>query len=156
MKKAILITFILGLTLIGFGCGGNNSGGGVNTPASQISDKEIFHNEIDTDHSAVTPKGIQVKAGKNIDPALLPLFDQGLADLFRIASDKKYGYRPCPGEAPCFTLHNSYTIYLFPRSPHCQDPAFLVDATGSPYEGSEWDKDPSPSRCLLCAAGMMA
>lgn len=112
-------------------------------------DTGVYKGKMYEDHTMSTPKGATIAAKFSIRPELGPLVDEGIADLNRIASAPPNNYNVSDMPA------NIYRVWLFPRSPKCENPAFLVDGTGSPYEGSEWDKDPSPNRCLLCAAGMM-
>lgn len=114
---------------------------------SGSSSEGVYRGSFRTDNEAKTPKGVRVVSGQRIDASILPIIDAQLDDLFAIASAAPYNYSG-------FSTHAAYMVAVFPRSNLCQEPAFLIDATGSPYEGSEWDKDPSPTRCLLCAAGL--
>lgn len=144
MRKLALFSLMFFVSLAA-ACGGGNDN---NPIGSGSSDDGVFKGVTHDKYKVNTPKGIYVYSDRPINTALFAEFDKGLDNLFRIAAAPPYNYSG-------FSLHNTYHIWIFPRSPLCENPAFLVDATGSPYEGSEWDKDPSPSRCVLCAAGMM-
>ena len=131
--KTILISVLMFLTLAAVGCG---------------DDKGVFHGEIYEKHRTITAKGVQVRSGQEIPTALLPEIDAGLDDLFRIAAGPPNGYAG-------FSTHANYTVWLMPRSPKCVNPSFLIDASHTVYEGSEWDKNPDPEICELCVAGML-
>lgn len=107
----------------------------------------VFRGTLSEKKKSVTAKGVKVGSATKINPALLPLIDQGIDDLFRIAAAP-------PNNYAIPISHPDFKVWLFPRSNKCINPAFLVDATGSPYEGSEWDKNPDPNKCEICAAGM--
>lgn len=139
--KSFLIVFVLALAALGFKCGG---GGSKDNP-----DDGVFRGQVYTDHAATTAKGAKLYSRNPVDAILLPLADEGLDTLFRIAS-------AAPNNYTTGLAHSLYTIYLFPRSPRCESPAFVLDASGSPYDQTEWDKDTRPGKVLLCAAGMMA
>lgn len=140
MKKLILILAIAYLC-VGFkGCSKQTTPG--------IPDKDIFTGVLSNDHTLKTQAGATIASARSINPAFGPLVDGGLADLFRIASLPPNNYDVSNLNA------GMYRVWMYPRSSHCENPAFLVDASYSPYEGTEWDKDPSPNRCLICAAGM--
>ena len=62
-------------------------------------------------------------------------------------AERVYGYTG-------FQRHAAYEIFIFPRSNKCINPAFLVDGVGSPYDQSEWDKNPEVGKVELCVAGM--
>jgi hypothetical protein len=146
MKKLLFIALLFAVS-----CGGGTVD--VTKPAEK-DEAGFYRNNFQTDYKERTSKGALVVSGKSIDPAILPMIDAQLDKLFDVA--RSYGYQDntTPGDNH-FMLHASYRIALFDRSPRCENPAFVVDASGSPYEGTEWDKDPSPSRALICAAGMM-
>ncbi|MEO8647762.1 MAG: hypothetical protein ABI539_01210 [Acidobacteriota bacterium] len=117
-------------------------------PLKDTSSDGIFRGTVTEKYKLTTPKGAVIASAERIDPTLAALADAGLDDLFRIAAAPPNNYDV--SDIP----HSRFRIWLFPRSSKCIESAFLVDGTGSPYEGSEYDKDPSPTRCLLCAAGM--
>lgn len=134
----LLLTFIV---IFFTSCG---DGGGNGLP----DDDEIYRGRLYEQNKLTTPKGAIIAAKFRIDPSFGALVDAGLDDVYRIASAPPNNYDVSD------MGHRTYKVWLYPRSSRCENPGFLVDATGSPYEGSEWDKDPSPTRCLLCAAGM--
>lgn len=140
MKRLIFTLLLLCLVATGFKCSKESTPG--------IPDKDVFNGQLSNDHTLGTPKGAIIASARSINPSFAPLVDGGLDDLFRIASLPPNNYDVSS------LSHRMYRIWLYPRSSHCENPAFLVNGTGSPYEGTEWDKDPSPTRCLLCAAGM--
>lgn len=143
MKKIILSILILSFVGSGFKC---NKSGDPLPPG--IHESDIFRGRLYNDHLLRTPAGAIIASKNNIDPAFAPLVDAGFADVFRIAAAPPNNYDLTGINA------SIYRVWIIKRSSSCQNPAFLVDATGTSYEGSEWDKDPSPNRCLLCAAGM--
>lgn len=107
----------------------------------------VFRGMLPNTTQGKTPKGVTIKAYGKVDTRAYAQIDQGLDVAFDIA-ERVYGYTG-------FKRHASYTVYIFPRSQKCINPAFLVDGTGSPYDQSEWDKNPEPGKIELCAAGMM-
>lgn len=131
MKKIIVTSLLIILISLGASC----------------DDEDVYKGRLSEKYIEYSTKGVRVASRYKINNGLLPLIDQGLDDLFRIASNPPNSY-----EIP--RTHSDYNVWLLPRSNKCISPGFLVDATGSPYEGSEYDKDPSPDRCLICAAGM--
>ena len=136
--KFFLILFVLVFATLGFKCG--KSGGG-------NPDDGVFRGRLYKDQRAVTTKGATVFSRTAVNSQLLPLVDEGLDKLFDVSS-RLNNYTTGLN-------HNQYNVYLFPRSFKCENAAFLVSADGSPYDQSEWDKDPRPGVCTLCAAGMM-
>lgn len=138
MKKILITLFLLCIVATGFKC---NKG----TPG--IPEKDIFKGKLSNDKLFTTAAGATIASARDINPDFGPLVDGGLSDLFRIAAAPPNNYDVSSMSA------RLYRVWLIRRSTHCENPAFLVDATPY-YEGSEWDKDPSPERSLICAAGM--
>jgi hypothetical protein len=136
----IILVAAIAFAAFGFKCNKQSTPG--------IPDSDIFQGRLYQNKQLKTPDGATIYAKSDVDAAFGPLVDAGLHDAFRIAAAPPNNY-----DMSRFTV-DWYKVWLFPRSSHCENPAFLVDATGSSYEGSEWDKDPSPNRCLVCAAGM--
>jgi hypothetical protein len=116
--------------------------------ACEQKDPGTFRGKLYQDKQTHSPKGIRIYSRTSINPELPALYDQGLDKLFRIASAPPNNYTG-------FNTHAAYTIWLFPRSDKCIAAGFLVDASGSPYDGTEYDKDPRPGAVTLCAAGAM-
>ena len=130
MKLRILATLILAFFfLAAFKCGGD----------------EVFDGGYSTKNKAMSPKGATVYSATKIDPRIPPLVDEG-AD--RLASATKAVYQQS-------IPHPNFVAALQPRSSRCQNPGFLIDGTGSPWDQTEWDKDPRPGHVLLCVAGML-
>lgn len=118
-------------------------------PSKSSSDeKGTFRGILYENVKKNTAKGVRVMSASNIDDSLLPKIDEGLDKLFRIATSAPNNYQVNVG-------HNGYKVWLFPRSPKCINPGFLVNADGSPYDNGEFDKDPRPGVVRVCAAGMM-
>lgn len=136
MKRIILSLLLVAFISTGFKCGGGSK------------DDGVFRGTLYSNHTRLTADGATIASRTPISAAFSPLVDAGFADVNRIASlpPNNYDVSDLPA--------SRYRVWLFPRSSLCENPGFVVDATGSPYEGSEWDKDPSPTRCLICAAGM--
>jgi hypothetical protein len=93
-----------------------------------------------------TPLGARVGGENKPDPVLLPLVDEGLTELFRLSRQYNYDYG---------LYHGFWQVWLFPTSPKCINPAYTMRADGSPWDGTDFDKDPLPGRVLLCVAGMV-
>ncbi|MDL5055914.1 hypothetical protein [Geitlerinema calcuttense] len=93
---------------------------------------------------AKTTGGTTVYSKTKIDESLLPLIYQGIYALNITAGYENY----TPLE------HRDFSVALFPRDSRCINPAFTVRADGSPWDGTEWDKDDRPGKVLLCAAGL--
>lgn len=138
----IIAALVVLFVSLGFKCGKSGPGG------IKVPDGEIYNGVTYERETLMTPAGAKIGWNKSINPAFGPLVDGGLSDLNWIASSPPNNYDVSDMPA------SRFTVWLFKRSSFCINPAFLVNATGTPYEGSEWDKDPSPNRCLVCAAGM--
>lgn len=141
MKKifTLFISFISAIILFVFSA----------CPSKKTSDeKGTFRGTLYENVKKNTAKGVRVYSANNIDEALLPAIDAGLDKLFKIATS-------APNNYPVNVGHNGYNVWLFPRSPKCINPSFLVNADGSPYDNGEFDKDPRPGVVRVCAAGMM-
>jgi hypothetical protein len=130
-----IIALLLFVFVTAFKCGGGY-------------DEGVYGGVLYSNHTLLTPAGATIASRNSIDPAFGPLIDAGIEDVNRIASAPPNNYDV--SDLPA----SRYRVWLFPRSPLCENPAFLVNATGSPYEGTEWDKDPRPDRCTICAAGL--
>lgn len=116
---------------------------------SKPTDDGIFRGKLFIDNQLTTPQGATVFSGSAINAELLPLIDAGINRLNQIASAEPNNYTNLA--AP-----SAYKIYLFPRSPRCENAAFLVESQSSPeYDNGEWDKNPAPGKVALCAAGMV-
>lgn len=142
MKK-IFTLFISAIILFVFSACPSKS-----SSESSSDEKGTFSGSLYENVKKNTAKGVRVMSANNIDDSLLPKIDEGLDKLFRIATS-------APNDYPVSVGHNGYKVWLFPRSPKCIDPAFLVNADGSPYDNTEWDKDQRPGVVRVCAAGMM-
>ncbi|MEQ1763215.1 MAG: hypothetical protein ABL984_08735 [Pyrinomonadaceae bacterium] len=99
-----------------------------------------------------SPKGVSVRSKNKITPQHLTKIDAGLDKAFRIAEAAPHNYAK-------FTRHGSYTIWLWPRSPKCEQAAvyrFYATAGGSAavYDQGPYDKDPRPDKVGLCFAGI--
>lgn len=108
----------------------------------------VYRGKLYEDKKLTTPKGIQMVSKFAINPELAPLADLGIDDLLKVASAPPNNYDV--SDMP----HSRFKIWIFPRSSKCIEAAFLVVADGTPYDGTEYDKDPAPGKTLLCAAGM--
>ncbi|QYO67503.1 hypothetical protein [Leptolyngbya sp. 7M] len=86
-------------------------------------------------------------SNSRIDPSLLAPIDAGLTKAFNIA-------RAAPNNYLNVQTHTQFTVGLWPRSGKCINPGFLIRADGSPWDGTEFDKDPKPNKVLLCIAGI--
>ena len=95
-----------------------------------------------------TAAGVRVQSNQPVSEAVKTKIDAGISKAFATAEAEPNNYSG-------FKRHDTYTVWLMPRSSKCTQAGFLIDASGTEYEGSYWDKDPSPNRCLICAAGMM-
>ena len=111
------------------------------------SDTGVYKGVRFSNHTK-TAKGVSVYGPTTADDQTKRLIDAGLDTVFQIAAGPPNNYTG-------FTGHDTYTVWLQQRSSRCEQAGFLVDATGSPYEGTVYDKDPAANRCLICAAGMM-
>lgn len=111
-------------------------------------DDGVFRGKLFEKHSAKTPKGIPVHSGDAISQDVLPRIDAGIDKLFRIAAAPPNSYDVSD------MTHSYFNVWLYRRAPSCTDAAFLVEATGSPYADTIWDKDPRPGHAMVCAAGM--
>lgn len=135
MKKIILMLLIAagGLTLAG-------------CPFQK--DSTEYRGRASLKHSAVSPKGVRIYSLREIDPAIPFSIDAGLDKAFAIAS-------AAPNNYEGFSTHSSYTVYLWPRSSKCLNPAIYQfwDRT-TVYDQTEFDKDPRPGKTGLCFAGI--
>jgi hypothetical protein len=129
MHKLLIVTCLL-LSVLLAGC----------------SSDKVFRGSVRFDNQATSPKGVRVYGDRKASAEKLRAIDAGLDTAFDIAAGA-YGYTG-------FSTHADYSVILRPRSSLCNDPGFLVDGTGSPYDGSKWDKDPDEGEILLCAAGL--
>ncbi len=124
-----------------FKCNSSDSKDGDNTGT--------FQGRLYTDNHVTTASGATIFSRHAINGALMPLADEGLDNLFSIAAKPPHNYTTG-------LSHSNYKIYLFPRSPKCDNPAFLIETGGgSGYDNSDWDKDPRPGHTAICAAGMI-
>ncbi len=138
--KFLTIFLTIALTTIAFKCGGSKP------PATNDG---IYRGRLYTDSSAKTPEGASVFAQGAINVELLPLIDAGLNRLNQIAS-------AAPNNYTNLAPPSAYNVYLYPRSPRCENPAFLIESQSSPeYDNSEWDKDPTPGKVTICVAGLV-
>lgn len=137
MNKVVLSLLILTFVATGFKC--DKNGG---------EDDGVYNGTTYNTHQIKSPQQATLSAKFQPQVSWGPLVDQGIANLNRIASAPPNNYDVSDMPA------SRYTVYYFPRSSKCENPAFLVNATGTSYEGSQWDKDPSPKRCIVCAAGL--
>lgn len=132
MRKLLTITLAV-FALTAFDCKKTSSADGV------------FRGSYSTKVEARSPAGVRVVSAARINTGLFADMDRGIANGFRIA--QQYGYTRQIG-------HSNYAVALFPRSPKCINPGFLIAADGSAWDQGEYDKDPRPGYVLLCAAGM--
>lgn len=87
-------------------------------------------------------------AREPINPALFPLIDEGLTNVRNRAAGPPNYYQNIP-------VPPQFTVGLFPRSDKCQDPGFTTRLPdGNEWDGTIYDKDPRPSKVLLCVAGL--
>lgn len=115
---------------------------------SKPTNDGIFRGKLFIDNQLRTPQGAEVFSGYAINTELLPLIDAGINRLNEIAS-------AAPNNYSNLASPSAYKVYLFPRSPRCENPAFLIKANTSQNDGSIWDKDERPGKVALCAAGMV-
>jgi len=136
-KRYLTIFIIIGCCLtFAFKCNKSDSDAG-----------GIFKGRLYTDNQLKTPQGASVFAQRAINTELLPLVDAGIERLNQIAS-------AAPNNYSNLAPPSAYKVYLFPRSPRCENPAFLIETDGGSYDGSEWDKNTERGKVALCAAGM--
>lgn len=137
MKKLLLLVTILIVTL-GFKC---------NKPDK--ADSGIFRGRLYTDSQAKTPLGATVFSRTAINPELLSSVDAGINRLNQIAST-------APNNYTNLAAPSAYNVYLFPRSPRCENAAFLIDGSSAlSYDNGDFDKNPEIGKVALCAAGMV-
>lgn len=108
------------------------------------SGKSEYTGSYSTKHSARTNGGTQVYSKEKIDTSLLPLIYQGLYTL--AYTTELEGYQPMD--------MSEFIVALFATDKRCQNPGFVIRADGSPWDGTEYDKDPRPGKVLICAAGL--
>lgn len=137
LLTAVAWVCVIVLFTLGFKC---NSKSG--------EDDGVYQGATYSKYTIKSPAGATLAAKFKPQASWGALVDSGIETVNRIASAPPNNYDV--SDLPA----SRYTVWYFPRSPKCINPAFLVDASNSPYEGSEWDKDPSPTRCIVCAAGM--
>lgn len=130
LRNFIILALIVAFSLGFRGCGDKDDG--------------VYRGSYSTKNRAKTPKGVNVVSANKINTALFPLIDAGIDTLYAAARTEGY-----PGLS-----HSAFTVALFPRSPECINPGFLVAANGSVYDQTEWDKDTRPWYVTLCAAGL--
>ena len=106
----------------------------------------IFRGKYLMKNKVVSPKGVTFYGYKKASAELMREVDRGLDTCFEIA-ERDYGYAN-------FSRHERYTVFIYKTDDRCAHPAFMVDASGTIYDQSEWDKDPEPGKALVCAAGM--
>lgn len=98
---------------------------------------------------ARSPKGVLVRSATPISAATLTAIDKGLDTAFRIAE-------AAPNNYSGFRKHAAYTVWLWPRSPKCENPAIYrqFETNSNGYDGTPYDKDPRKDKVGLCFAGI--
>lgn len=98
-------------------------------------------------YTAVSPKGVRIYSPNPITNQGQAI-DRGLDTAFAIAEAP-------PNNYSVFTRHATYTVYLWPRSPKCQNPAiYQFWDRATIYDQTEFDKDPRPGKTGLCFVGI--
>lgn len=130
LRNLIILALVVASSFGFRGCGDKNDG--------------VYTGTWSRKNSARTAKQVQVYSENKINTSLFPSIDQGIDRLAETAILE--GYQPM--------AHPEFVVALFPRSPKCISPGFLIRADGSTWDGTEYDKDPKQGKVLLCAAGL--
>lgn len=110
-------------------------------------DKTEFRGLMSNKHTATSPKGVRIFSPNPITNQGAAI-DRGLDKAFAIAEAP-------PNNYSVFTRHNTYTVYLWPRSNKCQNPAiYQFWDRATVYDQTEYDKDPRVGKTGLCFAGI--
>jgi hypothetical protein len=141
-KMAVFGLIVILIALLGTAC-----------PKKKGSGEEGFTGRLPYKISADTTLGINVRSERAINSLLLPSIDAGWSKAMRIAAEPPNNY-PRPEIPVPIPEHRQATVGLWERSPKCINPGFLIRADGSPWDGTEFDKDPRPGKVLLCIAGI--
>ncbi len=134
MKKLnILAVIILVIFAAGFrGCG----------------DDGVFDGIWSKKNGVKTNAQVQVYSENKVNRALFPEIDKGIENLKVTAALE--GYQPL--------THPEFVVSLYPTSPKCINPGFLVRDFSNTWDNlpppNDFDKDPKVGSTLLCAAGM--
>lgn len=139
MRKFQLVNILITIALLTMALKCNKSDG---------ADSGIYRGRLFTNHQMVTPQGASVFSRTAINAELLPHIDAGITRLNEIATAE-------PNNYDNLAEPSEYKVYLFPRSPRCENPAFLIETNGGFYDGGEFDKDPRTGFVAICAVGLV-